>query len=173
MRLLSEEQRSGTLEVLLTAPVDEVTVVLSKFLAAFVMYMAVWVPFGLYLLAIPLAGAPGFDYRPLLSFLLGLSVTGAAFISMGLFFSSLTRNQVASGVLTFAGMIALTFVSLIPWWTEVSSTWETVLKRVSYLDLWTNSLEGKLLLPGLMFFASLTLVWLFVTVKWMESRRWR
>jgi ABC-type transport system involved in multi-copper enzyme maturation permease subunit len=173
MRLLSEEQRSGTLEVLLTAPVDEVTVVLSKFLAAFVMFMVVWVPYGLYLLAIPLAGAAGFDYRPLLSFLIGLSVTGAAFISMGLFFSSLTRNQIASGVMTFAGMLALTFVSLIPWWTDVGGTWEPLLKRVSYLDLWTNTLEGKLIPTGLMYFASLTLVWLFVTVKWMESRRWR
>src|SRR5262249_56560091 len=105
--------------------------------------------------------------------LIGLSVTGAAFISMGLFFSSLTRNQIASGVMTFAGMLALTFVSLIPWWTDVGGTWEPLLKRVSYLDLWTNTLEGKLIPTGLMFFASLTVLWLFLTVKWMESRRWR
>ena len=110
MRLLSEEQRSGTLEVLLTAPVEESVIVLSKFLAALLTYLVVWMPFALYLLTIPLAGGNPFDYRPLISFLAATLATGAAFIGMGLFFSSLTNNQVASGVLSFAGMLLLTLI---------------------------------------------------------------
>src|SRR5690606_34272459 len=96
MKLLSEERSTGTLEVLMTAPVDEPTVVLSKFLAGFLLFLTVWVPFGLYLLAIPIAGGNYFDYQPLISFSLALAVSGAGFIAVGLFFSSLTRNQIVS-----------------------------------------------------------------------------
>jgi ABC-2 type transport system permease protein len=175
MRLLSEEKRSGTLEVLLTAPVDEMAVVLSKFLAACIMYLVMWLPFGLFLIFLRIAGGSDFDYRPLFSFTIGLIVTTAAFISMGVFFSSLTRSQVASGVLTFAAMLALTLVflvssvlsSLLP-----SSAWVTVLKHISYIDVWIDTLDGRLLPRQLLFFASMAVVWLFVSVKVLEARKW-
>lgn len=172
MRLLSEEQRTGTMEVLLTAPVDETVIVFSKFLAALITYLVVWLPFGLFLLAIPLAGGNPFDYRPLLSFLVALVATGAAFVSMGLFFSSLTRNQIASGVLTFAGMLALTYLYFAAHQTR-SSAWETVLTHLSYLDVWYNTLEGKIVPRMLLFPVSLTILFLFLTVKVLESRKWR
>jgi len=172
MRLLSEEQRSGTLEVLLTAPVDESTIVLSKFLAALITYLIVWLPFGLYLLAIPLSGGKPFDYRPLLSFSVALIATGASFVSMGVFFSSLTRNQIASGVLTFAGMIALTYIYFAAHQTR-DTAWQTVLTHMSYLDLWYNTLEGKIVPRFLLFPLSLTIVFLFMTIKVLESRKWR
>jgi hypothetical protein len=181
MRLLSEEQRSGTLEVLLTAPVSEPMVVLSKFFAALIGYLVVWLPFGLFLVAIPLAGGNPFDYRPLFSFGLAMLISGAGFISMGLFFSSLTRNQVASGVLTFAGMLALTTV----YWAadyvkqareaagSTGGGWDVVFNHMSYLELWFNSLEGKVIPRDLLFFVSLTVMCLFLTVKVLESRKWR
>ncbi|MFO0925596.1 MAG: ABC transporter permease [Gemmataceae bacterium] len=172
MRLLSEEQRTGTMEVLLTAPVDETVVVLSKFLAALITYLVVWLPFGLFLLAIPLAGGNPFDYRPLLSFFVALVATGAAFVSMGLFFSSLTRNQIASGVLTFAGMLALTYVYFAAHQSR-SPAWETVLTHLSYLDLWYNTLEGKIVPRFMLFPLSMTVLFLFLTVKVLESRKWR
>lgn len=172
MRLLSEEQRTGTMEVLLTAPVDETVVVLSKFLAALLTYLVVWLPFGLYLLAIPLAGGNPFDYRPLLSFFVALVATGAAFVSMGLFFSSLTRNQIASGVLAFAGMLALTYIYFAAHQTP-SEGWRTVLTHASYLDLWYSTLEGKIVPRFLLFPLSMTVLFLFLTVKVLESRKWR
>ncbi|MEY4790148.1 MAG: hypothetical protein RLZ61_2366, partial [Planctomycetota bacterium] len=176
MRLLSEEQRSGTIEVLLTAPVDEYTIVLSKFFAGFVMYLVVWAPFGLYLLALPLSGAPAFDYRPLISFFVGLCVTGAAFISMGLFFSSLSKNQIISGVLTFAGMLGLFIVAIIReriFGQNPSSPWYQILMHISYLDVWNTTLEGKLVPKFLLFHASLAVFWLFLTTKVLESRKWK
>src|SRR5262249_17212966 len=106
MRLLSEEKRSGSLEVLLTAPVKESTVVLSKFFAAFLLYLFLWSPWWLFLIALRVGGGE-FDYRSIFSFVVAMSVTGAGFVAMGLFFSSLTRNQVAAAVLTFALMIIL------------------------------------------------------------------
>jgi ABC-2 type transport system permease protein len=176
MRLLSEEQRSGTIEVLLTAPVDEYTIVLSKFFAGFVMYLVVWAPFGLYLLALPLSGAPAFDYRPLISFFVGLCVTGAAFISMGLFFSSLSKNQIISGVLTFAGMLGLFIVAIIReriFGQNPASPWYQVLMHISYLDVWHTTLEGKLVPKFLLFHASSAVFWLFLTTKVLESRKWK
>ena len=176
MRLLSEEQRSGTIEVLLTAPVDEYTIVLSKFFAGFVMYLVVWSPFGLYLLALPLSGAPAFDYRPLISFCVGLCVTGAAFISMGLFFSSLSKNQIISGVLTFAGMLGLFIVAIIReriFGQNPASPWYQVLMHISYLDVWNTTLEGKLVPKFLLFHASSAVFWLFLTTKVLESRKWK
>jgi ABC-2 type transport system permease protein len=175
MRLLSEEKRSGTLEVLLTAPVGEAAVVVSKFLAACVMFMTMWTPFGLFLVYLRIGGGTEFDYRPLFSFTIGLAVTSAAFVSMGVFFSSLTRSQVASGVLTFAGMLSLTLLFLISGMLNrfmASSAWVTVLKHISYIDVWIDTLDGRLMPRQLIFFVSMTVVWLFFSVKVLEARKW-
>lgn len=175
MRLLSEEKRSGTLEVLLTAPVEETAVVLSKFLAACIMYLVMWLPFGLFLIYFRIAGGSEFDYRPLFSFCIGLTATSAAFVSMGVFFSSLTKSQVASGMLTFAGMLMLTLVFIAGGMLsrlDPSSSWVEVLKHVSYIDVWIETLEGRLLPRQLLFFVSMTVVWLFGAVKVLEARKW-
>jgi ABC-type transport system involved in multi-copper enzyme maturation permease subunit len=172
MRLLSEERRSGTLEVLLTAPVNETQVVLSKFFAAVIMYVVTWLPFLLFLAAIPLGGGGPFDYRPLLSFFVGLIVTGAAFCGMGLFFSSLTKNQIAAVVLTFAGMIALTAVQVARNFVTPEGGWDKVLTHLSYLEVWTNTLEGRVVLRNLLFYISMAIFWPFLTVKVLEARKW-
>jgi ABC-type transport system involved in multi-copper enzyme maturation permease subunit len=184
MRLLSEEKRTGTLEVLLTAPVDEGSVIVSKFLAAFVMYLVMWIPFGLFLAFLRVAGGSPFDYRPLFSFTIGQLATGAAFVAMGVFFSSLTRNQVASGVLTFGGMLSLTVIyffgrlvaQIMASSTEPTrsrlETWQNVIKHMSYIDVWFDTLDGRLYLRQVIFFASLALVWLFLSVKVLEARKW-
>ena len=172
MRLLSEEQRSGTMEVLLTAPVDETVIVFSKFLAALLMYLIVWIPLWLYLLAIPLMGGSPFDYRPLLGFLVTLTVTGAGFIGMGLFFSSVTRNQIAAGVLTLAGMLVLTAPHFLQGLFR-DPTLDKLLFHVSYIDLWWETLRGKIVPQYLLFYLSLAALSLFLTVKVLESRKWR
>src|SRR5947209_6700894 len=147
MRLLSEERRTGTLEVLLTAPVSETSVVLSKFLAALLFFLLLWVPWGLLLVALRLIGGEPFDYRPLLSFSIALVCTGAAFVGMGVFFSSVTRNQIISAVLTFAGMLTLSFVIVAPQLIRPqnpNSAWIAVFDHASYIKLWQDSLKGKL-----------------------------
>ncbi|MFM7148423.1 MAG: ABC transporter permease, partial [Gemmataceae bacterium] len=172
MRLLSEEMRSGTMEVLLTAPVDEPAIVLSKFLATLITYMVMWIPSGLFLLGITLSGGTPFDYRPMLSFILVVLVTGASFVSMGLFFSSLTKSQIASFVITFAAMIGL-LVVYFAGFIKQDNTWETVFKHLSFLDLWFSTLEGKIVPKFLLFPLSMTVLFLFMTVKVLESRKWR
>jgi ABC-2 type transport system permease protein len=181
MRMLSEEKRTGTLEVLLTAPVSEATTVLSKFFASLALFLLIWTPFGLFLAALRYWGGQPFDYRPLLSFSVALALTGSMFLSMGLFFSSLTRNQIISAVLTFAGMLTLTLIFFVKFMIQgrgpmglpgAESIWVGVIKHVSYIDLWIDSVQGRLIPKFLFFPISATIVWLFMTVKVLEARRW-
>jgi ABC-type transport system involved in multi-copper enzyme maturation permease subunit len=174
MRLLSEEKRSGTLEVLLTAPVDESSIVLGKFFAALVTYLIIWLPFGLYLLALPVTNQPGFDYRPLLSYSVALVVSGAGFIALGLALSSLSSNQLISGALTLTAMILLLAPYILQFRQGIEgTTWSTVLQHVSFLNLWESSLEGKLVPRQLVFHLSLAVLSLFVATKVLEARRWQ
>ncbi|HVS39160.1 MAG TPA: ABC transporter permease [Gemmataceae bacterium] len=173
MRLVSEEKRSGTMEMLLTAPVEEPTVVLSKFIAGWLMFLATWVPFYLFLIPLAAAGAP-FDYRPLLSFTLGLMVAGAGMVSMGLFFSTLSRNQLVSAVLTFAGMLFLTSIYILGRMNpDPNSAWAIVMQHMSFLQSWGQTLQGKVTPNiGLVFFASMAVFFLFCSVKVLEARKW-
>jgi ABC-type transport system involved in multi-copper enzyme maturation permease subunit len=172
MRLLSEERRSGTLEVLFTAPVGEVPVVLAKFFGAFLLFLLAWLPWGLFLVVLRLEGERPFDYRPMLSFYITLAFTGASFISMGLFFSSLTRNQIASAVLTFLAMGLLTVVYFLKKQLDPNSGLAVFLTHISYLDLWVRSLDGTFIPSYLFFYLSATVFWLFLTTKVLEARKW-
>jgi len=155
-----------------TAPVREFTVVLSKFFAAFLVYLVAWAPLGLFLVSLRVEGGREFDYRPLLSFYLALACSGAGFIAMGLFFSSLTRNQVASAILTFVGMLVMTVVFIFNRGQNPDSAWGVFLTHVSYIDLWLRSLEGVVVPRLLVFHLSMAVFWLFLTTKVLEARRW-
>ncbi len=172
MRLLSEEQRTGTLEVLLTAPVSEAAVVLSKFLACWIFYMLCWVPAGVYLIGLRVEGGQPFDYRPLLSFYLAVGASGAAFIAIGLFFSALTRNQIVAAVLTFVVMLVLMVVRWNEFLPGLGPAVKLALTRLSYWLLWIQSLRGQLPVRDLLIQGSLAVFWLFLTVKVLEARKW-
>jgi len=172
MRLLSEEKRSGTLEVMLTAPVDEVTVALSKFFASLVFFLFLWVPWGLFLVALRIEGGRPFDYRPLLSFGVVLVCTSSAMLSIGLFFSSLTRSQIGAAVLTFMAMIGLLLLYFLQRVVGPGSTWQTVFSQITFVDQWIQSLLGKLYLRSVIVQLSITVFFLFLTVKTLEARKW-
>jgi ABC-type transport system involved in multi-copper enzyme maturation permease subunit len=176
MRLLSEEQRTGTLEVLFTAPVTETLVVISKFIASVIFFIVALLPWAIFLVALRIEGGQPFEFRPLLTFFAALLCSGAGFLSLGVFFSSLTRNQIASAILTAMGLLGLTVVYFIKINLERSQTgsvWITLLERASYIDLWITSLEGKFAPQQMIFFVSFAILWLFITVKLLESRKWR
>ena len=172
MRLFSEERRTGTLEVLLTAPVEEVPVVLSKFLGALIFFMLGWLPYGLFLVALRVEGGQPFDYRPLISFFIGLVCSAGGFLSMGLFFSCLTRNQIAAAVMTTLGMLVLFSFYLVQVFMQIPPGLETVLRTFSFIDLWAVTLQGQLALRDLIFHVSVTIFWLFLTIKVLEARKW-
>ena len=107
MRLFAEEKRQGTIEALLTAPVTEVEVVVAKWLAGVVMYCVLLVPFFLFLPFLSFQGKFDFDLGPIMSLVLGLTTMGMMFVSIGLFMSSLTRNQIIAAIWTFVTLLCL------------------------------------------------------------------
>jgi ABC-type transport system involved in multi-copper enzyme maturation permease subunit len=174
MRALSEERRTGTLEMLLTVPVGEVPVVLSKFIALLIFFMTLFVPVALFLVSLAAETGRPFDYRPMLSFAIALACTGSGMLAMGLFFSALTQNQIISAVLTFAGMIALLAAYLSQQYVhgEGYTLLLGVLRHVSFIDSWETALEGKFMPQFLVFHVSAAVFWLFLTVKVLEARKW-
>lgn len=172
MRAFSEEKRTGTLEVLFTAPVGEMTVVGSKFLAAWLFYLITWIPAGLYLIALRYAGGSPFEFKPVLSFYLAVAASGTGFVAMGLFFSSVTKNQIIAAVLTFAGMVALFFTLLSDRFGPADRAIIGLVRKFDYLGLWQGALTGRLPVPELAAALSAGVFWLFLTVKVLEARKW-
>lgn len=174
MGQLSEERRTGTLEVLLTAPLNEWSVILSKFLAVLIFFLIICLPYGLFLLALRIQGGQPFDYRPLLSFLIAMTATGAAFLSLGLFFSSLTRNQIASAILTFSVLVGWLAIFFFRMDDPVAgdSAWRNFLQYISFIDFWMDSVRGTLSPRFLIFYGSVAAFWLFLTHKVLEARKW-
>jgi ABC-type transport system involved in multi-copper enzyme maturation permease subunit len=175
MRLLAEEKKSGTMEVLLTAPVNEAPIVLSKFLATWLFFMISWVPAGLFLVALRVETDVPFDYRPLLSFYVALATQGVAFVAIGLFFSALTRNQIVAFVLMLVVMVlflACYLVKVSPNAIGLPPFLQVVLGRLSFIHMWQESLAGQLPLRDVIEFASLGVFFLFLTVKVLETRKW-
>ncbi len=176
MRLFSEERRSGTMEVLITAPVSEWMIVLSKFLGSWFFYMLTWVPMGLYLLGLRFEGGVPFDYRPLLGLYIAIGVCGMGFIAMGLFFSSLTKNQIIAAVLTFMAMLMML---ALYWHTYFARVGEGFIRELmnalsigSYWSTWESAAGGQLPVRDLVLHGSLAVFWLFLTVKSLETRKW-
>lgn len=173
MRLLSEERRTGSLEVLLTAPVNEWPVVLSKFLATWFFFLLCWVPAGLFLLGVRAEAGAAFDYRPLLSFYVALAACSAAFVACGVFFSALTSNQIVAAVLTFGVLLFLVVCYFVKnQVTGIGPTVQAFLTRLSFIDLWNESLRGQLPVRDALVWASAAVFGLFLSVKVLETRKW-
>ncbi len=184
MRLLSEEQRAGTVEVLLTAPVSEAAVVLSKFIAAWVFFTLAWGVWAFFPLALRIGGQEAFDYRPLLSFHAGTAVMSAGLLSVGLFFSSATRNQIIAYLAAFAVIILLgvpyiiLFVERIrvlqlqlpPNFTEAQLELLRYVAYPAHLEEFSN---GRIHLRFVAFYGSMAVFFLFLTIKVLEARKWR
>ena len=169
MRSLAEERRSGTLETLLTAPVTDTQVVLGKFLGCWAFYLVMVAPTLLYVVALKAFGNP--DLGPVASGYLGLVLLGALYVAVGLFASSLTHNQVIAAVVAFVILLLLTLLG--PIGGAVPTPWRTILRHLSTSAHYDDFGEGVVDLVHVIYFAVFTLYVLFLTVKVLESRRWR
>jgi ABC-2 type transport system permease protein len=172
MRLLAEERRSGTIETLLTLPVTETQVVLAKWLAGVVMYLVLLLPFGLYLPFLYHQAHYYFDVGPVLTLGIGLTTMGMMFVAIGLFFSSMTRNQIVAALWTFAvllfliGMVPLVYLfaaSQRAGWAE-GVRFSSVLYQVRSLSM------GQLDLRHLVLHLSVCVLVLSLTARILEAR---
>ncbi|MCS6976486.1 MAG: ABC transporter permease [Gemmatales bacterium] len=177
MRMLSEENRTGTLEVLLAAPVTEWEIVLSKFLAVWIFNMIAWSLWAVFPFTLWIYSGEPFDYRPMLSFYVGIGAMTAGFLAMGLFFSSITPNQIVAALLTSVVMIVLTIIVIFMFQLmndpAASQTKREALGYVSYYHHLMEFVRGRVHLRFVLFHLSLAAFWLFLTVKVLEARKWR
>jgi ABC-2 type transport system permease protein len=170
MRLISEERRSGTIEVLMTAPVREVEVVLGKYLAALVFYLCLWVPTLVY--AVIIDRHSDVDWGPIASGYLGVLGIGSVFLAVGIFASTLSRSQLVASLLTFVILIPLFTFGLLE-----NMTNSPILKQVfGYLNIWQHMDEfGKGIVDTrrLVYYVSLSGFLLFLASRSLEVKKWR
>ena len=169
MRLLAEEQKLGTLELLLTAPVRGWEVVLGKYIAA-VLIMLVMIALTLYyVLMLYWFSSP--DTGPLLSAYLGLILHGAATIAAGLMASSFSDNQIISAVVGMSVLLTLSFMDRVA--DIVSGTAEQVLDSISLSFHFSDFTRGVIDTSHIVYYISLAAVFLFLAIRSLETRRWR
>ena len=170
MRLLSEEMLGGTIETLMTAPVTELEIVLGKFLGAFVCYLILLATLLLYPIVLAFYGSV--DPWLLLCNYLGLILVGALYVSAGLFFSSWTRHQVIAVLLGFCVLALMTFASHAL--AQVVEGWpRALLQHLSVRSHFQDFVRGMVDLNHVVFFITTTALFLFLTVKRLEMRRWQ
>jgi ABC-2 type transport system permease protein len=176
MRLFALEKATGTFETLMTAPVGDVAVVAAKFFAALVFFLIAWLPL-LACLAIVqhfTQQAAALDPRTLAATYLGILLVGSLFVSIGCFASSLTRSQMGAAMISFVlgtGLFALGFAAkALPFTTDSQA------RVLSYFDVFThmdNFARGVVDTRAVVFYVSATFIFLFLTLRVVESRRWK
>jgi ABC-2 type transport system permease protein len=173
MRLLSEEQRLGTMELLLTAPVRDWELVVGKWLGAFLFVLTVIALTIFYPLVLNALVDPGIDQGILISGYLGVILVAGAFLAIGVAISSLFTNQVASFLATFGVLIFFWWIFAIL--AQVSGTGTGEVMR--YLDIsakfYDNLIQGLVELGDLVYLLSVTALALFLGSVSVEMRRWR
>ncbi len=179
MRLLAEEKRSGTIEVLMTAPVNDWEVVVSKFLAAlaaFGMMLAVTL---VHVLALYLVSEKGPATAPLVGNYLGTGLTAALFLSLGLLASALSRDQIVAAIIGFGFSFCVFLLGVVErmadafGWAAGNERAQQMLRAVSYFRHFDQFSRGNIDSRGIVFFVSLTVFALFLAVRAVESRKWR
>ena len=169
MRTYAEEKRSGTIELLLTSPLSDVQIILGKFLGAMGLYAAMLLVTLLYMAILFVYGNP--EWRPIAAGYLGLLLMGGCFISLGLLISSLTKNQIVAGVLTFAVFLMLWVVN---WIGEQSGpVTREIVNYLSIVDHFDDFARGIIDTKHLVYYLSFITFGLFLTAKSVDSERWR
>lgn len=171
MRLLSEEYRSGTIETLLTAPITETEIVLGKFVGAMVVYAVLLATLLLYPLILAIFGSP--DVTLLLCNYVGLMLLGALYIAVGLFFSACTKHQIIAVLLSFTLLALMTFAAQ-GLSQVVGGGWVRVfLQHISVRAHFHDFVRGMVDLNHVVFFVTTTALFLYLTVRRLEVRRWQ
>jgi ABC-2 type transport system permease protein len=169
MRLFAEEKRMGTIELLATSPVNDLEIILGKWLAAMILYAAM---LGLSVLSMGILfvyGRP--DWKPMMVGFLGLLLQGGCLLAIGTWVSTLTRNQIVAGVAGFAVSLLL---YVLNWVSEFGSTvTDKVIGYLSVQQHYESFSKGVLDSKDIIFFVSVIFVGLFLTARSMESLRWR
>ena len=169
MRTYSEEKRSGTIELLLTSPVSDLEIIIGKFLGAMALYAAM---LGITLIHVALLFSYGNpEWKVVVTGYAGLLLMGGCFISVGLLISSMTKNQIVSGMVTFAVFLLLWVINWIASFT--GPTTQSVLNYLSITDHFDDFTRGILDTKHLIYYFSVMSFGLFLTSRSVDTERWK
>jgi ABC-2 type transport system permease protein len=175
MRVFSEEFKLGTIEMLLTAPVTEWDVVLAKFFGSLTFFLVLWLPIVLDLTALQLFSnpEPPIYWSQIGMTALTITLVGGFYVSLGIFSSVLTKNQIIAGALCFVFIFGVFCISLQKWVAHLDSA---TLDRISYVSLLEhiqNAVLGIYDSRPVVLYVSVTAFMLLLTKSILEGRRLR
>jgi ABC-2 type transport system permease protein len=170
MRLLAEERKSGSIEVLMTAPVTEGQVVAGKFLASLAFWVVVWLPTALY--AVVLERYGDVDWGTLAAGYLGVLLLGSFFLAIGVLASALTRNQIVAAISAFALTLLVFFVGFVSGLVDEPRLQQAT-DYLSVIDHMDEFRRGIVDTRRLVYYLSGTCLFLFVASRALEDKKWR
>jgi ABC-2 type transport system permease protein len=176
MRCFAHEKSSGTFETLMTAPVSDLQVVLAKFSGAMIFYLLMWSPLLACIFIVRhFSNDPTtVDAGTLGSTFLGIALIGALYMSLGCFASSLTRSQIVAAMISLALGTSLFLLSFLSVALSGQGGWVAkIFAHVSLMEHMRDFARGVIDLRPVVFYFSLTALFLFLTLKSVESRRWK
>jgi ABC-2 type transport system permease protein len=176
MRLFALEKFSGTFETLMTTPVEDWQVVAAKFATAAIFYAIMWMPMLPCLFVVRhFTNQPGtLDPGTIGGMCLGVFLVGCLFLSLGCFASALTRSQMAAAMVSFVLGVSLFSLGFLAEAVSASTQWKTqVLSHFNLFGQMNDFARGVVDTRTVIFYVSLTLFFLFLTLRVVESRRWK
>ncbi|MBR5783299.1 MAG: ABC transporter permease subunit [Clostridia bacterium] len=169
MRLFSEEQKSKTDQILLTSPVSVTGIVLGKFLAALSVYTIALIPTAVSIGFVAHYGDVSLGLT--LGNYIGILFLGMSFIAIGCFLSAVTESQVVAAVLSFTVLMSLYFLDTLA--SSVNSAFlAKVVSFISVYDRYTDFTSGLFSLSSIVYYISVAVIFLFLTIRIIEKRRW-
>ena len=169
MKSFSEERKQKTEQALLTSPASIFQIVMGKFLGAFVMYCICIAIFLVFALVICFFTTP--QWSVVIGNFVGVLLLGAALIAIDIFISSLTESQVISAVVGVAAGLVIYMLDSLASLVTVDFI-STIISSISFLPHYTNFTNGIFSLADIVFFASVVGIFLFLTVRVFEKKRW-
>ena len=169
MRLLAEEQKLGTIELLLTSPVRDWEVILGKYMAslAFLLFLLALTSYYVILLLVFASPDPG----PIYSGYLGLVLYGMAALAVGILTSTLTSNQIIAAVVGTGILVVLYATAFIS--EVVTGVWANVFNQLGFTSHFNDFDSGIIDSAHIVYFLTVTALFLFLSIRTLESRRWR
>ena len=169
MRLYSDEKKTGTIELLMTSPVTNWQAILGKFAAASTLFLVMLGGTFIYILFIFIYGNP--EFWPIMTGYLGLLLIGLSYLSFGLFFSTLTDNQIIAAVSTFVFILVFWAIGWVA--GIVSPSLGQVLTNFSLIEHFDDFAKGVLDTKHIIYYLSFIFMGLFLSFVSIESARWR
>ncbi|HEY0704850.1 MAG TPA: ABC transporter permease [Candidatus Acidoferrales bacterium] len=170
MGVFSEERKRGTMELLMTSPVTETQIVCGKYFASLTLFVLMMLPTATFIAFMCLHSDPVPPWRMVAAGYAGVFLLGAALIALGIFISSLTENQLIAAVLTFAAFL---FVWVLDAGSTADAGFGVVVQYLSVIRHYDDFTRGVVDTSALIYYFSFIALFVFLTVRSIDSMRWR